>query len=112
MSHLKFQTCIDNCLACAVQCNHCVTECLNETDVKAHINCIQLDRQCVVICIAAAQLMSIGGEHAHHLCKECAEICEACAIECEKHAHHEHCKKCAEACRKCAKECRSMSVAA
>ena len=112
MSHQKFQICIDACVACAVECNHCATECLNENDVKAQINCIQLERQCAVICFAAAQLMSIGGEHASHLCNECAEICEACAVECEKHSHHDHCKKCAEACRKCSKECRSMIAVA
>ena len=31
-----------------------------------------------------------------------AEVCEACAEECEKHQHMEHCRLCAESCRKCA----------
>jgi hypothetical protein len=110
MIHQKFQSCIDACLACAVVCNQCATECLNEEDVAAQVECIQLDRQCVVICIAAAQLMSIGGEHATHLCAECAEICDACADECEKHAHMEHCKACAVTCRNCADECRKMAA--
>ena len=111
MSHQKYQSCIDACLACAVACNHCATECLNESDVKALTQCIQLDRQCAVVCFAAAELMSIGGAHAGHFNNECAEICDACAEECEKHSH-EHCKKCAEACRKSAEECRAMSAAA
>jgi hypothetical protein len=111
MSHQKFQSCIDACVACAVECNHCATECLQEKDIKIMVNCIQLDRQCAVICFAAAQLMSIGGEHASHLCEECAEICDACAAECSKHSN-EHCKKCAEACKKCAEACRTMSKSA
>ena len=111
MSHQKFKSCIDACVACAVECNHCATECLHEDDVKAFVRCIQLNRQCAVVCFAAAELMSIGGEHAEHFCNECAGICDACAAECEKHSN-EHCKKCAEACRKCAKECRAMSAVA
>jgi hypothetical protein len=109
MSHEKFQSCIDACVACAVECNHCATECLQENDIKMMVKCIQLDRQCAVICFAAAQLMSIGGEHASHLCAECAEICTACAEECGKHSNA-HCKKCAEACRKCAEACKAMSL--
>lgn len=109
MSHQKFQTCIDTCLACAVECNHCATEDLHEADIKALVQCIQLDRECAVVCFAVAQLMSIGGEHAAHLCEACAVLCDACADECEKHAHLEHCRKCAEACRKCAEECRAMA---
>jgi hypothetical protein len=40
----------------------------------------------------------------------CADVCEACAAECGKHAdHHAHCKACAEACSRCAAECREMA---
>jgi hypothetical protein len=35
------------------------------------------------------------------------KCCEACAVECGKHAEHsDHCKTCAEACRKCAEACK------
>jgi hypothetical protein len=34
----------------------------------------------------------------------CARVCEACAIECEKH-DHEHCKLCAQICRECSDDC-------
>ena len=71
--------------------------------------CIQLDLECAAICRSAAELMSLGSEHAHQLCAVYADICDACAAECEKHSHLEHCKQCAEACRRCAEECRSMA---
>lgn len=112
MSHQKFQSCIDACLECAVECQHCATECLKESDVKMMLKCIELERQCTIVCSAAAELMSVGGSHAAHLCTECAEICKACAEECEKHSHMEHCKKCAEACRRCAEECEKMAKVA
>lgn len=71
--------------------------------------CIELDRQCALVCASAAQLMSIGGEYASLICTACAEICDACAQECEKH-DIEHCQRCAEACRRCAEECRAMTA--
>ena len=44
--------------------------------------------------------------------RQCAQICDACAKECEKHAAHmEHCRVCAEICRKCADECRKVAAA-
>lgn len=109
MSHQKFQECIDACLECAIECEHCSTACLQEDDVKMMSKCIQLDRDCADICALTARLLARGSEHGMHLMKECAEVCEKCAEECEKHSHMEHCKACAEACRRCAEECRSMA---
>ena len=105
MNNQNFEACIDACVASAVECNYCATASIYEGDLKTLTKCIQLERECAAICFAAANLMSIGGDHAAHLCQVCAEICKACADECEKHTHMEHCKKCAAACRKCAAAC-------
>ena len=112
MSHEKFQSCIDACLECAMECEHCSTACLQEDDVKMMAKCIQLERDCIDICITTAKLLARGSQHGMHLMAECAEICDACADECEKHSHMEHCQKCAEVCRACAEECRSMNTEA
>ncbi|MBC7488117.1 MAG: four-helix bundle copper-binding protein [Cytophagaceae bacterium] len=109
MSNEKFQTCIEACLACAVECEQCATACLNEQDVSKMAKCILIDRDCADICFTTAKLLARDSQHGQHLMAECAEVCEACAAECDKHAHMEHCKVCAEACRACAEECRSMA---
>src|SRR5690606_19089184 len=107
----EYQSCIEACLQCAAICNHCATSCLGEEHVHMMTRCIQLDRECATLCLAAAQLMSMGSEHAAAICRICADACEACAAECANH-DDDHCRECAEACRKCAAECRSMSGAA
>ncbi len=110
MSHQKHQSIIDALNNCIAECNHCAVACLDEQDVKSLSKCIKLDIDCAQICSLMVSFLSRGSEHAMHLMKECAEICDACAAQCEKHAHHhEHCKVCAESCRKCAEECRKMS---
>ena len=113
MSHQQFKDCIDACVASAVACSHCATECLKEEDVKMMAKCIQLDLECAAICRSAAEVMSLGSEYAHHLCRICADVCNACAEECEKHASMgmEHCRECAEACRACAQACEQMATA-
>ena len=108
MNNEKYQSCIDACLACALQCDRCATACLGESDVAMMVRCIELDRECVEACYASARLMGLGGEHASLFCTACAEICEACAQECSKH-EMDHCKQCAEECRQCAEEYRSMA---
>lgn len=105
MSHENHKELINTLNECAAECNHCTTACLEEQDVKMLARCIKLNIDCVEICKLTASYIARGSEHAEHVMKECAEICEACAAECEKHKHMEHCKQCAEACRRCAEAC-------
>jgi hypothetical protein len=113
MSHEKFKSCIDACNQCAAECEHCSTACLHEKDVQMLAQCIEWERYCADMCRTAAAFMARAHEHTmsfvNKFCGLCADICETCATECEKHSHMEHCKRCAEACRKCAAECRNMS---
>ena len=107
MGYHENKTCIDICLKCAAICNHCASSCLQEHDTKMMVKCIQLDMECAALCYAAAQLMSLGSDKAAALCKICAELSDACAIECAKH-ENKHCKECAAACKECADACKKM----
>ncbi len=90
---------------CAAECGRCASACLEERDMKMLKDCINLNMDCADVCLLTAKLISRDSVHGEHLLKECVEICNACAAECEKHAHMEHCKKCAESCRSCATLC-------
>jgi hypothetical protein len=92
-------------LKCVSECDYCAAACLDEQDVKMLAQCIKLNLDCAQICQLTASYLSRGSEHAEHVMKECAEICEACVEECEKHKHMQHCKQCAEVCRSCAEAC-------
>ena len=111
MAHEKNRELLDALNNCVAECNHCAVACLDEQDVRMLSRCIKLNIDCADICQLASSLIARGSEHANHLLKECADICEACAEECEKHSHLEHCKKCAEACRKCGEACAQMEHA-
>ena len=49
MSHQENQPCIDACLRCAQECEHCADACLNEPEIQALAECIRLDRDCAGI---------------------------------------------------------------
>ncbi len=106
MTNQQYQKCIEACLECATECNHCAVTCLEEKDVQHLTKCIRLNLECAVICRASAELMTLGSTYSHQICDLCATICNACAKMCEQHANMgmEHCRECAEACRACAKE--------
>lgn len=107
----SYEACIEACLRCAAECQQCATFCLREDDVAKMAKCIQLDNECAAMCYAAAQMMSLGSNHAMAICRICADICESCAKECSKH-EADHCQRCAVTCRDCAEECRRMEMAA
>ena len=103
--HHEHKSCIDACLECALECQHCGTACIDENRPESAKLCLQ----CADICYAAAAAMGGGAQYAQALCGICAETCDNCASECEKHAEVEHCRHCAEVCRRCADECRAMA---
>ncbi|MFY7998215.1 MAG: four-helix bundle copper-binding protein [Candidatus Kapaibacteriota bacterium] len=105
----KFQACITACSDCIVECKSCANECLNERDSKMMVRCIRLNQDCAAICAVAMESMASGSEFTKRICSLCADVCYACAIECERHIQMDHCTQCAEACRKCAIECIKMS---
>lgn len=104
----ELQSCIDACNACADACDTCAASCLREDDVKMMSACIALDIDCAALCRLTAGFMARGSELAGYISQTCAEVCQACADECGKHAM-QHCQDCAAACRACADQCRQMA---
>ena len=92
---------------CIAACEHCSSSNLRGEDLTMMATCVRNTIDCADICTITARFIARDSAHGIHLLKECIEVCEACAAECDRHAdHHEHCRKCAEACRNCAAECR------
>lgn len=93
---------------CIAACNFCAAACLREEHVAMMAKCISIDIDCAEVCRTAAVLLARDSPHGKHLLKECIELCDACAAECDQH-NHDHCKACAVACRDCAAACRAAA---
>ncbi|HYD20833.1 MAG TPA: four-helix bundle copper-binding protein [Flavipsychrobacter sp.] len=109
MGYKDFKACVDACVNCATVCRYCANSCLKEGDLQMLSECIRTDMECAAICEAATGMMVYDSRFAGDVCRICAQVCDNCAAECEKH-EHDHCRECAEACRRCAEECRKMAA--
>ena len=99
--HEVYQPCIEACLKCSVDCEHCATACLMKSSFQNIQKRIQHCIDCSQICLTSIPFMSRGSTYAKEICNLCAQICDACAKECARF-QDEQCQQCAEACRKMA----------
>ena len=101
---------IEDLFDCVQACTTCADACLAEDDVVALRECIRINLDCADVCTGMGRIVSrrvsFDAPGLKPLLETCAEICRACAVECERHAaHHVHCRVCAEVCRRCEQAC-------
>jgi len=101
---------IDELYLCAAQSDTCYKECLSEENHKMLRRCMDLTQECYEACTLAGKALEKNTEFTGAYLKLCADICVACAEECQKH-DHEHCQMCANECLKCANMCMDHSAA-
>jgi hypothetical protein len=108
--HAAMMACAKACSDCQRECDMCATHCthLISEGKKEHLASQRTCLDCANICATAAQITSRHGPFASLICEPCAEACNRCAKECEKHPDDQHMKRCAEECRRCEKACRTM----
>lgn len=105
--------CIKECFECAEICTICADACLAEPMVANLVECIVINQNCATICLATGTVLArqskIDPDVARKQVQACLDACEACALECERHAGHmAHCEVCAASCRRCAEACRNL----
>lgn len=114
--HNALVQCIEECYSCMQSCTSCADACLAEKDVESLRLCIRLCLDCADICAAAGAVATrqTGSNNQATLAilVTCAQACQTCALECERHAaHHQHCRISAEACLRCENACRDAIAA-
>ena len=107
--------CIDACFDCAQTCIPCADGCLGEKGVPGLSQCIRLNLDCADACAATGSALTrrthTNPALIRRMTETCAELCRACADECERHAEeHGHCRLCAEACRDCERACAATAT--
>lgn len=61
--------------------------------------CAMRVREMLAVCRVTETLAAAGSEYLSQAAALCADVCESCRLECEKHAsHHRECAECAKAC--------------
>lgn len=98
--------CIKHCNEAAAVCEWCADECIGEEGMA---ECIRLCRDVADIASLHGRFMARDSDYSDSLAETCAEVCEACADECETH-DHDHCQVCADVLQECARSCREMTA--
>ena len=102
----KYTDSMETLMNCAAACENCVSVSIND---GKPLSCCSICMDCADMCMLTFRLEAHNSTYLKATYRLCAEICEACATECEKHAdYHPHCKVCMYACRDCAEKCRSL----
>ncbi|HWU64491.1 MAG TPA: four-helix bundle copper-binding protein [Ensifer sp.] len=108
MMDAKMRDCVEACLHCYSTCLHmAMSHCLEAGGKHTEPAHFRLMMACAEMCRTSAHFMLIGTEHHRHTCRECAEICDQCAKDCERIGDMQDC---VEACRRCAESCRAMAA--
>jgi hypothetical protein len=107
MPQEKFHDCIEVCQDCIVTAEHCVTASLRENHPEGMARAIELNRSCAAACAFTVGEMVRDSFWVEQACQLCADICESCADESERH-DFEPLRASAIVCRSCAEECRRL----
>ena len=105
------QMCIEICQECHATCLETVMHCLAMGGPHATPEHIGLMLDCVDICRTSADFMLRGSPRHTLTCSACAEVCEACAVDCDRF-EDDFMKECVMVCRRCAASCREMAAGA
>jgi len=98
-----------DCLDCHTMCLETVSHCLQMGGKHADPHHIGLLLDCAEICQTSANFMLRQSSMHGRTCGVCAEVCLACAEDCEKFKDDEQMMACAEMCRQCASSCEEMA---
>ena len=105
----EMQECIENCSTCHSICLQTVAYCLSMGGKHAEASHIRLMLDCVEICQTSANFMLRGSDLHTRTCAVCAEVCDRCALDCDRFGDDAQMKLCADTCRRCAESCRRMA---
>lgn len=99
--------CIEVCSECHDICEQMIYQhCLKLGGKHVEPEHLKLMADCAQICQTSADFMLRGSPRHQMTCGICAEICTACADDCERIGEME---ECVEVCRRCAESCREMA---
>lgn len=106
----QMRECIENCKQCHSVCTETAQHCLHMGGKHSEAAHIRLLLDCADICQTSADFMLRGSAKHALTCGTCAEICLACAEECERIGPEDRIMKhCADICRACAESCKQMA---
>ncbi len=102
--------CAEECARAFELCTRTATHCLELGGRHAEAVHINLLLDCAEICRTSEAVLRRGSARSTFTCRACAQICLACASDCERLAGGDPVMlECAAQCRRCAEACEEMA---
>lgn len=102
-------TAVNSCLNSERACMEAFQYCLDEKGTAFSGKHLSLLQVCVETTRLTARLLIAESPFYHQSCELCYEVCQACAVECERYEYDDVFKIAAASCRRCADSCRHMT---
>jgi len=103
------QAAIEQCEKCHDVCMRTVTHSLDQGNSQAETDHITALLDCIDFCATCASFMLRDSPAHRRVCEICAEVCDKCAVSCERFPDDKVVSECAKECRRCAESCRNMA---
>lgn len=97
--------------ACAWSCRKSADACLGGSDPGKFAESIRLVVECAKLCEITAGYLDKGSAFQDEMLRICAEACDNCRNECERHMQWRHFRECADASGRCETACHAFSEA-
>lgn len=102
--------CIEACRNCAATCTETLSMCLHEGGEHVQEDHVRVMLDCIEICELSARYMLRNSPRHALTCGVCAEVCYACADDCQL-MDESFMQQCADECRRCSDLCQKMASA-
>jgi hypothetical protein len=102
-----FEECLRACADAEQACVEALRHSAERGDLYADPEHLRLLMDCGRVCARTAQILRHGWWEQEDACRECVELCEACAADCIGFDDGPL-RACAERCRRCARACRTL----
>lgn len=103
--------CIAECSTCHDVCEETITHSLRSGGDFADTELVRALIDCAQICQTSADFMLRSSTSYKLVCDVCAQVCAACADECERFEHDDWMRTCAQTLRSCTTACQKMAGA-
>ena len=107
---MTMEECLAACTRCYEVCLQTINHCVTQGGDHATPHHIRMLMDCAEICRTSMNFLIRGSQYHGFTCFVCAEICRACAEDCERFKGDRAMQECAEACRRCEESCKMMAL--
>ena len=109
--HDAIEHCAEDCARSFEACTRTATHCLELGGRHAEAVHINLLLDCAEICRTSEAVLRRGSARYSLICWACAQICRACAADCERLSGGDRVMdECAAYCRRCAESCEDVAA--